>query len=138
YTRSTYGGVGGGGREPFSYPDHECVRYVNLLSRRTYCWPNRRNTHTKMIVIQQRIEQQKITPLRSIAPNRIIREQQHVPLAPRHIYHRRPIGQFAPSRQHSGNQQILLVGKTQHHSWPRFGPRQKPAQSFALLIVQRG
>jgi len=29
YAIRTYGGVGGGGREPFSYPDHECVRYVS-------------------------------------------------------------------------------------------------------------
>jgi hypothetical protein len=30
YATRTYGGVGGGRREPFSYPDHECARHVNL------------------------------------------------------------------------------------------------------------
>ncbi len=36
YATRSYGGVGGGRRESFSYPDHECVRYIALSCRR-YC-----------------------------------------------------------------------------------------------------
>ena len=37
YATRTYGGVGAGRRELFSYPDHECVRHIIPSTILTIC-----------------------------------------------------------------------------------------------------
>src|SRR5260370_13803407 len=94
------------------------------LSFRT--WP--RCASVQMVVIQHGVEDQKETARGLAAPYGIVGEQDHMPLAVRHVDHRRLFRNLIGSGNHAAQEQIPLRREAQDHAGEGLFGGQEPAR----------
>jgi hypothetical protein len=102
-----------------------------------FCCRGRRRfaSRIQMVVVERGIEQKHETPLRFLAPHRIVGKEHDVAATERHVDDRWSARQFRASRQHAADPQIFLVSEAQDDTRIKRGRRKRAAEEHAVLWV---
>jgi hypothetical protein len=88
----------------------------------------------KVVVVEHSVEQEKEAALCLLPPHRIVREEEDVSSTDGDVNDGRTIRQFLTSGEHSGDEELTLLGESEHDARSRLRRWEECSHEFAHLF----
>src|SRR5512141_1777908 len=94
------------------------------------------SSRIQRVEIQHRVPHERIARPRLASPDRVVREQDDVPLLDGDVHYGRVLGDLLAASEETRDEEVLRVRLPAHDAGPRFGRNDEDAVAF--LVVRQG